>query len=649
MSFPAHVILRAAAVLIVLVAPASGQPPVSDAAPAQSPPGGSPSKATAIPDKLAPIPLDQIKVAGEMGRRIKVTIENSLLNLEVERDFLKPFREKKTTNGYTGLGLLIDASIRFAVHSQDPRVLAYERHLVKTLLEAQESDGYLGEFERGHRMWPFIDIQELAYLIHALVADHRAFKEERSLLAARRQADYILEHWKEKPADWPLAMGCTFHMFVTNLERALYMLFEETGDRRYRDFCVEELGVKTWDLPIVVGRFRPLEGHIHSYLSRAMAQVEWHRHEPGEALLAPARRALDFMLQRDGMDITGGCGDLECWHDSQTGTVNSKETCSTVYILKFLDSMLRLEGDSLYGDVMERTIFNALFSAQSPDGRKMRYFTPFDGPRVYCWTGDTYCCPNQYRRGISQLPEWIYYRTGDGVAVNLYTASSARLELDGGLKLSIAQETDYPTGGEVTLRIDPERASEFSVSLRIPRWCADPAISVNGEATGDTIRSGTFFSLRRTWKPGDRIQVRLPMRWRFVKGRQAQAGKVAVMRGPLLFGLSRSRFTDLKANAPMPPSGKWLASDGLPGSLGLLTIDTASIQGPVADRAVRPDGMGCKVRAWQPGAWFDLQTPDVELHLTELPDPDCEGTYFSVPNPFARGIVEDEILAGRKK
>jgi hypothetical protein len=75
---------------------------------------------------------------------------------------------------------------------------------------------------------------------------------------------------------------------------------------RYRDFSVNELGVTTWNLPIVLGRFRPLEGHIHSYVSRCMAQVEWYHHDPNEALLASTRRALDFMLHQNGMVITGG-------------------------------------------------------------------------------------------------------------------------------------------------------------------------------------------------------------------------------------------------------------------------------------------------------------------------------------------------------
>ena len=42
-----------------------------------------------------------------------------------------------------------------------------------------------------------------------------------------------------------------------------------------------------------------------------------------------------------------------------------------------MDSLLRLEGDSLYGDIMERTIYNAMFAAVSPDGRLEPLLHPF--------------------------------------------------------------------------------------------------------------------------------------------------------------------------------------------------------------------------------------------------------------------------------
>jgi hypothetical protein len=85
---------------------------------------------TARPDKLVPVALDQVKVGGEFGRRMRVTLENSLLNLDVDKLFLQPFREKKTKNGYTGLGMLIDCSARLALQTGDPRVLELKRHMV---------------------------------------------------------------------------------------------------------------------------------------------------------------------------------------------------------------------------------------------------------------------------------------------------------------------------------------------------------------------------------------------------------------------------------------------------------------------------------------------------------------------------------------
>ena len=45
--------------------------------------------------------------------------------------------------------------------------------------------------------------------------------------------------------------------------------------------------------------------------------------------------------------------------------------------------LMQIEGDSLYGDAMERTIYNALFAAQSRDGRELRKYTPFEGRREF--------------------------------------------------------------------------------------------------------------------------------------------------------------------------------------------------------------------------------------------------------------------------
>ena len=46
-------------------------------------------------DALTPVELGKVKVGGEIGRRIDATIYNNLLKLDVEKDFIAPFRWSK--------------------------------------------------------------------------------------------------------------------------------------------------------------------------------------------------------------------------------------------------------------------------------------------------------------------------------------------------------------------------------------------------------------------------------------------------------------------------------------------------------------------------------------------------------------------------
>lgn len=581
------------------------------------------SAPVAAADRMTSLDLRQVKVGGEIGRRIDVTIENNLLKLDVDKDFLKPFQEKKAKDGFVGLGMLLDAAVRLAASSENPKAVALKRHLIAEAIRAQEPDGYLGMLVPKSRMWQLWDIHEMGYLIYGLTSDFRFFGEKESLAAARRLADYVLAHWSDKP-DWQPS-GITVHMAVTGLERTLLTLSDVTGDPKYRTFCIRQRKLPEWDLGIVEGRWGAIEGHAYAYFAHCLAQLQLNRTEPNEKLLAPTRRAMDFLTRRDGLVVTGTCGDHECWHESQTGTINLGETCTVAYLIRVLDDRLRSEGDPRYGDMMERAIYNALFAAQSPDGRQIRYYTPFDGPRSY-FKGDTYCCPNNYRRIVSELPSLVYYRTEGGLAVNLYTASSAKVTLEGGTTVNVRQETDYPSSGRVLLHVAPAKPALFPVRLRIPRWCTAAKVTINGQPLEQPAKPGEFLTIRREWKPGDRVEIDMPMTWRLVAGRKAQSGSVAILRGPVVYCLNRARHKDLAG-----------------GDLRLLTLVPSSLEGPVKDDSIRPGGTACKVQAWSAGAWYPHSRPDRSLLLTEYPDPSGEAVYFHVPNPRAQEILPDEL------
>lgn len=576
-------------------------------------------------DPLSPVDVRQVQLGGEIGRRIQVTTDNNLMVLDLDRDFLKPFQEKEQNGGYVGLGKTIDAAVRLAAYSNDRRVIARKTYLVEAAIQAQEPGGYLGTMRPDARMWSLWDIHEMSYLVYGLVSDYRFFGEKRSLEAARKLADYILTRWAAEPDRLPGEGGITLHMAVTGIEPAMLALHQATGDAKYLDFCVHTRKLPHWDARIVLGRWGPIEGHAYAHMCRCIAQLRLDRLRPEAQLLQPTHDVIDFLTRKNGLVITGACGDHECWHDTQEGTVNLGETCATAYLIRMLDELFRREANPLYGDLMERAVHNALFAAQSPDGRQIRYYSPFESPRAY-FKGDTYCCPCNYRRIVAELPGMVYYRSADGITVNLYTPSSAKLAM-AGTSLGLRQETTYPHEGRVVLHVEPAKTAEFSVALRIPRWCNKPVVTVNGETIDQAPVPGTLLTICRRWQPGDCLVLEMPMEWRLVKGRESQAGRVAVMRGPMVFTLSRTRHEEL-ANT----------------DLRLLVLDPASLEGPSTDNTVHPGAQACRVRAWSPGQWYPSAKPALTLTLTEFADPEGESIYFKVPNPRADVLKEDELV-----
>ncbi|MEI6647288.1 MAG: beta-L-arabinofuranosidase domain-containing protein [bacterium] len=577
------------------------------------------------PDTLTPLNVRDVKVGGEIGRRVAMTITNNLLKLNVDKDFLRPFMEEPRRGTFVSLGMLLDSVVLFAAHTGDPQVIALKKHIVAEILKAQEPGGYIGTFAPDQRIKTLWDVHEMAYIILGLQTDYQQFGETQSLVAARKAADYLVKNWSVLPADWGRNTEVTSHVAFTGIERALLMLARETGDPSYLKFCTETRALPEWDLGIVIGRRMGIEGHMYGYLARCLAQLELYRMQPSAPLLRPTQRAIDFMTHRDGMLITGSCGHCEIWTADQDGRGDVGETCAVSYQIRVCESLLRMNADARMGDLMERAIFNALFASQSPDGRRLRYFAPTEGPRVY-WPADSYCCPGNYRRIVAALPAFVFYRASDGIAVNLYAEAEATLKLK--QPVTIKQETDYPNSGLVRISLGLEKPESFTLRLRIPAWATKAGVTVNGAAVSGTVTPGTFFELRREWQRGDRVEVNLPMEWRLVKGRQRQAGRVAVMRGPQVFCLN-------------PLQNPVLAKlDGV--DLGYLALNPASLAKPVADATVRPGGIGCRVQAWKAGFKLGLKA-DYELTLTEFPDPDCKATYFRLRD-YALA-VDDELLA----
>ncbi|NUQ02035.1 MAG: glycoside hydrolase family 127 protein, partial [Armatimonadetes bacterium] len=464
-------------------------------------------------------------LGGCLGRRYELTWRGNLLALDWDHDFLAPFVSKEASGDYVGLGKSLEALVRFAAATAEPELLALRESLLTRLLAAQEPDGYLGRHRREARTDQLWDVHELAYLVLALVTDHRLFKAAASLRAAVAVGDYLLDQLTP-PRLAVLAKSIGLHLGACGLDRALLALYHATGERRYRDFLTTGLALPSWDLPILEGRYGRIEGHAYAYLSRALAQLELS----GES--RPSTRAERF-LQHGGLVVSGTCSQSECWHSDQRGHGELGETCATAYLMRWQNHLLAGDGLARHGDLLERALYNALFAAQSPDGRKLRYYTPCEGERQW-WPRDTYCCPGNFRRIIAELPELIAAPTAAGIRLNLYSTMSRCFEHPEAGEVRLTVETDYPTSGEVRLLVEPERSACFALELRVPGWCETATVAVNGETSNH--RPG-MLRMHRCWSAGDRVELALPMPWRWVRGSGVNAGKAALLRGPQLFCL----------------------------------------------------------------------------------------------------------------
>jgi DUF1680 family protein len=591
-----------------------------------------PAKATDGTDELQAVALKEPELSGEIGRRIHDIVYKNYMVLDSDGFFIAPFRLRPFTDDYhyVGVGKVIDAGGLFSAYTGDPDVATKTVHLVEGILETRDADGYIGTFKpepgglQNHRNWA---LHEQEYLLLGLTHHGLATGNAKSIQAARDLADYVIRTFGKDPKPEEV---CT-----AGLPEAFLLLYRATGDEKYLKFAAEirhgnsKAEVQCASLLDWKQTFDSGAAHVYVILARCYAQTELYRFMKRPSLLEMSAYMRHELLRKGGgLNVVGSASDGEWFSYTQNGAGMIGESCVTAYLVRWLESLMRLEGDLRYGDIMERTIYNALFAAQEPAGRRIRYFTPFTGPRVY-FDQDGFCCPGNFRRIMAELPQKVYYRCEDkAVAVNLYTTSRVSLELEKDLSVALSQDTDYPSSGHVVFRVTPSKEAAFGLRLRIPRWCRKASVKINDEDPVAVPGGANPYEVRRTWRAGDTVALEMPMTWRFIKGHQLQEGKAALARGPVVYCLGTAQNEEILKTYP---------------NFNGIVIDPSSLGEPEPDSSIRPAGrkVTLKARAEAPGAW-SKGAPHLTVTFTEFIDPSGIVTYVHLLDLNA--AVEDELM-----
>ncbi len=126
---------------------------------------------------------------------------------------------------------------------------------------------------------------------------------------------------------------------------------------------------------------------------------------------------------------------------------------------------------------------------------------------------------------------------------------------------TLTMETGYPYDGKIALTVGFD--SEVTIGLRIPGWATAYTLQVNGQPYKATLRNG-YALITHSWSAGDTITLDLPMEVRLLRAHpalQEDCGRVAVMRGPIVFcaeGVDNgAHLKDIAIRPSMPFTYAW--------------------------------------------------------------------------------------------
>lgn len=408
-----------------------------------------------------------------------------------------------------------------------------------------------------------------------LIDSHEYAGDPDAFASLGRTADVALRHLPAKAVEhgtsWRPGKDITWSWDESyTMPENQFLAYQRGAGDRFRAIGIQYLNEPYYDA-LAEGRNDMAGRHAYSHVNCLCSAMQAYLTLGDEKYFRAASNAFEMLLEQSY--ATGGWGPDETLRatnsddlfESLTKTHSSFETpCGAYAHFKLMRYFLRITRDSRYGDSMERVMYNTILGAKplQPDGRAFYYSdNNFDGSKVYSdhrWP----CCSGTYPQIAADYRISAYFRDPRGVYVNLYLPSELRwTEQDS--QISLKQSGQYPFDTGVRMDFTLSKPREFTLNVRIPAWAEGASISVNGARLPSKAAPGSFTSVRREWKSGDRVDLELPLTMRLEAVNARHPDVAALLSGPLVLfpvtdsmpKITRTRMLAAKRDA----SNRWLA------------------------------------------------------------------------------------------
>jgi hypothetical protein len=407
------------------------------------------------------------------------------------------------------------------------------------LLNNQEPDGYIGPVSNND-WWPRI------IATYALKDYYEATADPRVPTVLSNYFNYMLANLSARPLnDWAKARA------GDEMAVALW-LYNRNGDTNLLTL-VNLLHQQAYDWPDIFTS--------NNFVLYGTDFQPKHNVNVEEALKMPAvyyqlsqqpsdrnsvTLGIDNLMRENALSFGINSGTEFLSGDS---SIQGVEFCAIVESMLSLETAVRITGDPLLADRLETISFNAMPAATANNIKALQYYTlpnnviAIDGGHGFNEDYDNAtlpgpdsgfpCCRFNFQMGWPKFVQNSWAATADGGLAVIAYAPTVVNALRGGQQVQITEDTSYPFEEQVRLDVCVSNAATFPLVLRIPSWCSNATITVNGQLQGG-ITPASFYRIQRTWANGDHVVVNLPMPIQTLAG---PSRAVAINRGPVVYSL----------------------------------------------------------------------------------------------------------------
>jgi DUF1680 family protein len=517
------------------------------------------------------LPLGSIRPQGWLLNQLRIMNAGTTGRLD------EVYEKLKNDNGWLGgkgdnweeTPYWLDGAVPLAYLLNDKELKAKVLKYINWTLENQRPSGYFGPFtkaerEQGIKISPEIcdegeDWWPRMVMLKVLQQYYSATGDKRVISFMTKYFNYQLQVLKRCPigkwTEWAESRG-------TDNEMVAQWLYGITKDPSLLELAslIESqsfpwsnwLGNRDWVIGAAAQQNSENWMHRHA-VNVAMAlksPVINFQRTGDEKYLAALRTGFKDLMTLHGLPMGIFSGDEDLHGNEPTQGV---ELCTIVETMYSLEQAIAISGDPQYMDALERMTFNALPSQTTDDYNAKQYFQianqvqvkrgvfnfslPFERgmTNVYGMRSGYTCCLANMHQGWTKFTSHLWYSTADnGLAALTYSPNVLKARVgDSKSEVVINEVTTYPFGDEIVFEFSTKKDVSFPLQLRIPSWCKEGVISVNGEKIR-VEKGGQVITVKRVWKNNDKLSLHLPMQ---VATSNWARNSRSIERGPLVYAL----------------------------------------------------------------------------------------------------------------